>query len=57
MIEYYLNLSDEEIEKKIEKLSDNQRRVLIRILIHEENRRKALFVASSYPKNEDKCPT
>jgi len=46
---YYVNLSDEEIQKKVERLPSFQRKVLDRLLVEGADLRTALFVASSYP--------
>jgi len=48
---YYLNLSDEEIQKKVERLTPYQRKVLDRLLVEGADLRIALFVASSYPRD------
>ena len=48
---YYLNLSDEEIQKKVERLTPYQRKVLDRLLVEGTDLRTALFVASSYPRD------
>ena len=48
---YYLNLSDEEILKKVDQLTPYQRKVLDRLLVEGTDLRTALFVASSYPRD------
>lgn len=52
MSEYYTTLTDEEIEQRIKELSPKQVEKFNVALVLSEDRRRALFVASSYPREE-----
>ena len=47
--EHYCNLTDEEVESRIAKLSKNQMEVFNTAMYSNKNRRLALLIASSYP--------
>jgi hypothetical protein len=45
---YYMDLSDEEIEVRIKNLSPHQKEKFEIALAQEDDRRRALFIASNY---------
>ena len=53
MYEFYNHLTDEEVEEKIKKLAPIQKERFEWCMGLVDDRRRALFVASSYPKEEE----
>ena len=51
---HYLNLSDEQIEERISHLTPFLGLKFKQALIETDDRRKSLFVASSYPMDQEK---
>jgi hypothetical protein len=53
--EYFLKLTDDEIQKLVNELPKCQREIFDDIVKKDYTVRRALFVAKSYPANEDHC--